>query len=71
MNLTQVKGFIKLMKDIDSKNNLVESSKLLLPYMEWLVKYVEQLGFERENDKECISKMAKRIKAFEEKYLYP
>lgn len=71
MNLQQAKGFVELMKDIDSRNNLNESSKSLLPYMKWLVERVEQLEFERQNDKECISKMSKRIKAFEEKYLYP
>lgn len=70
MNLQQAKGFIELMKDIDSRGNLVESSKSLLPYMEWLVERVEELELERQNDKECLSKMAKRIKALEEKYLY-
>lgn len=42
MNFQEIKGFVELMKDIDSRGNLAESSKGILPYMIYLIENVEK-----------------------------
>jgi len=42
MTLDEIKGFVELMKDIDTRNNLADAPKAVLPYLTYLIDNVEK-----------------------------